>query len=56
MLSALDVVGGPAVIGTDVATETDLARLVRRGLPVGTDEGTRAVETRLGRIVHGIAA
>ena len=34
--SALDIVGGPTVIGGNVAGTMDLVRLVRRGLPVGT--------------------
>jgi putative toxin-antitoxin system antitoxin component (TIGR02293 family) len=34
--SALDIVGGPTVIGGNVAGRMDLVRLVRRGLPVGT--------------------
>lgn len=33
--SALDVVGGAAVVGGPVELGIDLARLVRRGLPVG---------------------
>ena len=33
--SALDIVGGAAVVGADVAPGLELARLVRRGLPVG---------------------
>jgi putative toxin-antitoxin system antitoxin component (TIGR02293 family) len=34
--SALDVVGGTAVVGGNAATRIDLVKLVRRGLPVGT--------------------
>jgi putative toxin-antitoxin system antitoxin component (TIGR02293 family) len=33
--SALDVVGGAAVVGGPVELGIDLARLIRRGLPVG---------------------
>ena len=33
--SVLDIVGGAAVVGSDVAAGVDLVRLVRRGLPVG---------------------
>jgi putative toxin-antitoxin system antitoxin component (TIGR02293 family) len=33
--SALDIVGGSAVIGGNVAPGMDLVRLVRRGLPIG---------------------
>ncbi len=33
--SALDIVGGPAVVGGDVSLGMDVVRLVRRGLPVG---------------------
>jgi putative toxin-antitoxin system antitoxin component (TIGR02293 family) len=33
--STLDIVGGSAVVGGDVAPGMDLVRLVRRGLPVG---------------------
>jgi putative toxin-antitoxin system antitoxin component (TIGR02293 family) len=35
-LSTLDVMGGPAVVGSSATTGPDLAKLVRRGLPVGT--------------------
>src|SRR6516162_4534407 len=34
-LTALDIVGGPAVVGGNPAAGLDLVRLVRRGLPVG---------------------
>ena len=34
--SVLDIVGGPAVAGGNVAGGIDLVRLVRRGLPIGT--------------------
>jgi putative toxin-antitoxin system antitoxin component (TIGR02293 family) len=34
-LNALDIVGGAAVVGANVAHGIDLARLVRRGLPIG---------------------
>lgn len=34
-LTALDIVGGAAVVGGNVAGGVGLARLVRRGLPVG---------------------
>ena len=37
-LSALDVVGGPAVVGGNVTAGMDLVKLVRRGLPVGAVE------------------
>ena len=33
--SALDIVGGSAVVGGNVAPGMDLVRLVRRGLPIG---------------------
>lgn len=33
-LSALDVVGGAAVVGGEITAEMDVVRLVRRGLPV----------------------
>ncbi len=33
--SALDIVGGPGVVGGNGAPGMDLVRLVRRGLPVG---------------------
>jgi len=33
--TALDIVGGVAVVGGNVAADVDLVRLVRRGLPVG---------------------
>jgi hypothetical protein len=33
--SAIDIVGGSAVVGGDIAPGMDLVRLVRRGLPVG---------------------
>jgi putative toxin-antitoxin system antitoxin component (TIGR02293 family) len=36
--SAFDVVGGTAVVGENVTTGIDLAKLVRRGLPIGTVE------------------
>ena len=34
-MTALDVIGGTAVIGMDAASGLDVVRLVRRGLPVG---------------------
>ena len=37
-LSALDVVGGPTVVGGNATGGMDLVKLVRRGLPVGTVE------------------
>ena len=33
--TALDIVGGPAVVGGDVSAGVELVKLVRRGLPVG---------------------
>ena len=36
--SALDIVGGAAVVGRDIGSGMDLVRLVRRGLPVGAAE------------------
>lgn len=33
--TALDIVGGTAVVGGDAAAGVDLVRLVRRGLPIG---------------------
>jgi putative toxin-antitoxin system antitoxin component (TIGR02293 family) len=33
--TALDIVGGAVVVGSNVAAGVDLIRLVRRGLPVG---------------------
>jgi len=35
-VSALDVVGGSAVVGTSPGAGMDLVKLVRQGLPVGT--------------------
>jgi putative toxin-antitoxin system antitoxin component (TIGR02293 family) len=34
--TALDIVGGAAVVGGNAAAGVDLVRVVRRGLPVGT--------------------
>ena len=34
-VSALDVIGGAAVVGADAVPGLDIVRLVRRGLPVG---------------------
>jgi len=33
--TALDIVGGPTVVGGNAAAGMELARLVRRGLPIG---------------------
>jgi putative toxin-antitoxin system antitoxin component (TIGR02293 family) len=35
-VSALDMVGGPAIFGSEISSGMDLIRLLRRGLPVGT--------------------
>lgn len=53
--TALDIVGGAAVVGGDSAAGVDLVRLVRRGLPIGAvqfvlDSGT-LTSAELDRIV-----